>query len=108
MTTTQVTSAPSKDLERRVCGEYREMPGHRLTLPQACRLWGTDARTSARVLNRLVESGFLRRVGPYYFRADLGHLSASARPAGTPRRGGVSREPERHDGAAAVWTGQRD
>jgi len=75
MATRRVTSATTKDLERRVCGEYLEMPGHRLTLPQARRLWGTDSHTSAAVLNRLVKSGFLRHIGPYYIRADLGRLS---------------------------------
>jgi hypothetical protein len=72
----RITSATRHDLERRVWGEYREMPGHRLTVPQACRLWGTDTETSATVLERLVRRGFLRRTGPYYFRADLGRLRA--------------------------------
>jgi hypothetical protein len=72
----RITSATHRELERRVWGEYREMPGHRLTVPQACRLWGADAETSAMVLERLVRRGFLRRIGPYYFRADLGRLSA--------------------------------
>jgi len=76
MTTPRITSVSAKELERRVYGEYHEMPGHRLTLPQACRLWSTDHSTSAAVMDRLVEAGFLRRVGPYYFRADLGRLSA--------------------------------
>jgi hypothetical protein len=70
--TRRITFATRQDLERRVWGEYREMPGHRLTVPQACRLWGTDPETSAIVLNDLVKRGFLRRIGPYYFRADLG------------------------------------
>jgi hypothetical protein len=74
--TMTVAAATSRDLERRVCGEYAEMPGHRLTLAQACRLWNVDADASATVLDHLVESGFLRRVGPYYFRTDLGHATA--------------------------------
>src|SRR5689334_22333518 len=44
----------------RVCGEYREMPGLRLTRPQAQRLWGLDEQTCVRILNVLLESGFLR------------------------------------------------
>ncbi|HLG57605.1 MAG TPA: hypothetical protein VI485_19840 [Vicinamibacterales bacterium] len=72
----RITSATRHDLERRVWGEYLEMPGHRLTVPQACRLWAADAETSTMVLERLVRRGFLRRIGPYYFRADLGRLSA--------------------------------
>ena len=72
----RMTVATRQDLERRVWGEYVEMPGHRLTVPQACRLWGADAETSAMVLECLVRRGVLRRIGPYYFRADLGRLSA--------------------------------
>lgn len=65
-----------KDLENRVRGEYTEMPGQRLTVSQASRLWGVDTRVAVTVLDRLVDAGFLRRVRPYYFRADLGHHSA--------------------------------
>jgi hypothetical protein len=35
-------SAISEELFRRVQGEFLEMPGLRLTQPQACRLWGLD------------------------------------------------------------------
>jgi hypothetical protein len=52
------------------------MPGHRLTVAQAMRLWDADERLSAAVLESLVDDGFLRRAGPYYFRADLGRLGA--------------------------------
>jgi hypothetical protein len=76
MTPPQIIFTSATDLEHRVWGEYREMPGHRLTLEQACRLWGTDAATSAAVLDRLCQSGRLRHIGPYYFRSDLGHFSA--------------------------------
>lgn len=63
-------------LESRVRGEYLEMPGHRLTIAQAMRLWGVDEELGAHVLERLVRDGFLRRAGPYYFRADLGRPAA--------------------------------
>jgi hypothetical protein len=46
-------------LLRRIRGEYLEMPGLRLTRPQAKRLWGLDDDTSARVLNVLVDLKFL-------------------------------------------------
>ena len=39
----------------RVQGEYREMPGLKLTEVQAQRLWGLDHRTCALVLTALVE-----------------------------------------------------
>jgi hypothetical protein len=41
--------------------EYREMPGLRLTLAQAQRLWRLDAPTSSAVFTALVESKFLRQ-----------------------------------------------
>lgn len=48
-------------LLRRIRGEYLEMPGLRLTRPQAQRLWGLDDGTSARVLQVLVDLKFLVR-----------------------------------------------
>jgi Fic family protein len=44
----------------RICGEYLEMPGLRLTRQQAQRLWGIDEQTCARLLTMLLESGFLQ------------------------------------------------
>jgi len=61
-----------RDLEMRAQGEYLEMPGQRLTVPQASKLWAVDAKVAGVVLERLVQRKFLRHVGPYYFRADLG------------------------------------
>jgi len=49
-----------------------EMPGLRLTVAQACRLWNVDAATSLDVLNRLVDEQFLRVSGPHYVRAAAG------------------------------------
>lgn len=60
----------------RVYGEYIEMPGLQLTLPQASRLWNTKLATSASVLERLVSASFLRRAGDRYVRADSGRLCA--------------------------------
>ena len=60
----------------RICAEYLEMPGLRLTLPQASRLWNTDLEVSQQVLSALVNSAFLRRSGPHYVRADSGRTSA--------------------------------
>jgi hypothetical protein len=50
-----------ESLIRRVRGEYREMPGMRLTVDQAMRLWMVDRTTCARVLDSLVASHFLTR-----------------------------------------------
>jgi hypothetical protein len=63
-------------LERCVRDEYLEMPGQRLTAAQASRLWDVEQSVGADVLDGLVEGGFLRRIGPYYFRADRGQRSA--------------------------------
>ena len=46
---------------RRVQGEFLEMPGLRLTTPQARRLWGLDAAQCDALLGVLVEANFLFR-----------------------------------------------
>ena len=45
----------------RIRGEYLEMPGLRLTLPQAQRLWGLPGDVCEYALTRLIDDGFLRR-----------------------------------------------
>ena len=45
----------------RVRGEFLEMPGLRLTIEQATRLWHMDAATCASVMMRLVADRFLTR-----------------------------------------------
>jgi hypothetical protein len=45
----------------RMRGEFREMPGLKLTAPQARRLWGLDAPVCDSLLHELVDMGFLRR-----------------------------------------------
>jgi diguanylate cyclase (GGDEF)-like protein/PAS domain S-box-containing protein len=45
----------------RIRDDYREMPGLRLTLAQACRLWQMDAATGEGVLRTLLEERFLVR-----------------------------------------------
>ena len=58
-------------------GEYVEMPGLRLTLPQARRLWGLDERTCVQLLESLVDASFLRRtVDGKYARLAEGPLLA--------------------------------
>ena len=49
------------DVLRRVQGEFLEMPGLRLTLPQARRLWGLDVAACDALLNALVDAKFLFR-----------------------------------------------
>ena len=58
-TVTLFRTAREDALLRRVRGEYREMPGMRLTFEQAMRLWNIDRQGCATVLNSLVASRFL-------------------------------------------------
>jgi hypothetical protein len=46
---------------RRVQGEFLEMPGLRLTEPQARRLWGLDSVSCEALLDALVDAKFLFR-----------------------------------------------
>ena len=48
-------------LLRRIRGEYREMPGMRLTEDQAMRLWALDRPTCRKVLDSLVASHYLEQ-----------------------------------------------
>lgn len=48
------------DLLVRIRGEFLEMPGLRVTSPQAQRLWGLDSVACAAILACLVDEGFLR------------------------------------------------
>ena len=50
---------PPESLVARVRGEYFEMPGLRLTLAQACRLWQVDMFTCEMLLEYLVRVGVL-------------------------------------------------
>ncbi len=59
MATTQALINP--DIVRRIMGEYREMPGLNLTVPQASRLWGLSPDTCCAVVEKLIEKGFVRR-----------------------------------------------
>jgi DNA-binding IclR family transcriptional regulator len=70
----------------RIQGEYREMPGLRLTLAQACRLWHVDAATCETLLEHLVREGFLHRTdnGAYIARS-----STARHPAKAQLRAGV-------------------
>jgi hypothetical protein len=60
MTTTH-DDRTAGELARRVQGEFMEMPGLRLNVPQAQRLWGLDASRCQAVLDELVEGGVLSR-----------------------------------------------
>jgi len=59
MATMYLTAVPSEDVLRRICGEYAEMPGLRVTQQQAQRLWALDAPTCRAALEFLTGAGFL-------------------------------------------------
>ena len=61
-------------LIQRVRGEFREMPGLRLTFAQACRLWQMDPTTCRVVLERLTRDGVL-------LQTRHGHYVAAPRPS---------------------------
>lgn len=73
---TELHPVQASNLHCRIWREYLEMPGLRLTLEQACRLWGVDEPTGATLLQDLVDAAVLRQIGPYYIRADLSRFSA--------------------------------
>jgi hypothetical protein len=54
-----ITDADIGGLVRRIRGEFLEMPGLRLTEPQAQRLWSLDPASCRAVLGSLVDTGFL-------------------------------------------------
>ena len=66
------TTGAIGELLLRVEGEYREMPGLSLTVPQAERLWGLDASTCASVLTALIERRVLTRTASGAYRRSAG------------------------------------
>jgi len=73
-TETRTPAAPVPPIWiERIAAEYREMPGLRLTLPQAARLWALDQASCAAVLVCLEARGDLQRTpdGRYGVASDL-------------------------------------
>ena len=52
---------PLDGILERIRGEYIEMPGLRLTVPQAQKLWGMDRADCDAVFGALVDANFLIR-----------------------------------------------
>ncbi len=77
-------------LLRRIRAEFIEMPGLRLTLPQAARLWRLTAPQAQAALSELVDGGFLVRNPQDVYRRrgscrdDVDDIRAGALPAGEP------------------------
>ena len=71
--------------------EYESLPGLKLSIEQAQRLWDVDDQTCGAALEALIDEGFLHRTGTGKFIAlprPAGHTSKVAEPAGasTPVR----------------------
>jgi hypothetical protein len=58
---TAPTTTTIRDVVQRVQGEYRDMPGLKLTEAQAQRLLGIERDTCSVVLSTLIHRRFLRR-----------------------------------------------
>ena len=54
----------SEQVLQRICAEYVEMPGLRLSRKQAQRLWGLDEEACGQILEFLVKTGFLKLAAP--------------------------------------------
>jgi len=54
-------------LVARVRSEYFEMPGLRVTIEQACRLWQLDVSTCQMLLDQLVRDGFLCKTNTGFY-----------------------------------------
>lgn len=64
------------DLHLDIWSEFSAMPGQRLTLRQACRLFGRGPREVAEALQDLIDAAVLQKVGPYYVRGDWDRFTA--------------------------------
>jgi hypothetical protein len=68
-------AASDAALRARIRAEYREMPGMRLTVTQAARLFNLEAADCARVLHTLVSDGTLWTNGREYLDPNFGRRS---------------------------------
>ena len=62
----------SHGIRRRIEAEFRDMPGLRLTLPQAARLFGLEPAHCEHLMLALVRSRLLTTDGRWFARADAG------------------------------------
>jgi hypothetical protein len=68
MAPTFANAVQVNDLSARIRGEYREMPGLRLTISQASKLWNVDRDLCIRALESLTQAGYLYRSGEAYLK----------------------------------------
>ena len=74
--TTSCVASGEDDLCTRVQAEFREMPGLKLTLPQASRLFSIEPNRCERVLGALVHAGHLATDGKAFASPRGGRRSA--------------------------------
>ena len=65
-----------RTIRARICAEYHEMPGMRLTVSQAARLFNLELAHCARLLTALVESGLLWTNGREFLGPNVGRRCA--------------------------------
>ena len=63
-------------LHARIRAEYREMPGMRLTVAQAARLFNLEPIRCAQLLDALVSAGALRTNGREFLSQNVGRHAA--------------------------------
>jgi hypothetical protein len=68
---------PPEYLVARVRSEYAEMPGLRVTLAQACRLWQLDIAMCEMLLDHLVQEGVLRQTDTGFYIAVVATIKRS-------------------------------
>jgi hypothetical protein len=71
-----LTEPDDRDLHHKIRAEFTEMPGLKLTLPQASRLFNVSPGQCGRALDRLVASGSLSIAGGAFVRAGSGRQGA--------------------------------
>jgi hypothetical protein len=79
-------------LTSRIRGEFIEMPGLKLTMAQACRLWHTDEDAVHAALEALIAEGFVTRTAS-------GAFIALPRPRGKALKATLS---DTHAGATRI------
>jgi hypothetical protein len=78
-TVLQKSAAGDRELQCRIYAEYEEMPGLKLTLRQASRLFNVDVPTCERVLVELVAAGLLGIVdGLFVLREHVNYVVSGA------------------------------
>ena len=72
LTAARLTEPGEPELSVRIRGEFAEMPGLRLTVPQASRLFNLESGRCERLLEALVRDGKLSTIGKLFVRRGSG------------------------------------